>query len=71
MFYKDYFERPSDRDREKERPLLVHYINGHNNQNWTRQKSGVRNSIFVSHVGSRDLSIWAIFPALTGTLAGS
>lgn len=45
-----------ERERQAERDIfqyLVHFSNYHNSHSWTRMKPGVKNSIWVSHMGVR------------------
>lgn len=47
-----------NRDRKGEKSLsLAQSPNAHNSQEWVRPKSGDRNSVQVSHIGGRDLTI--------------
>lgn len=52
--------------------LLIHFPNSHNCQSWARLKSGVRNSIWISHMGDKGPNIWSILrTAFPGTLQGT
>lgn len=44
--------------------LLVHSPNGCNSQVWARVKSGVGNSILVSHRGGKSPGTWSVFRCL-------
>lgn len=69
LFVFILFEWQRDRNRDL---CSSHSPKACSRRGWSRSKAEARNSILVSHEGSRDLSIWAITSYLPGhTLAES
>lgn len=66
-----WFERKTDRKKERDRDGVRwrrgsagSLPNDHNGWGCVRPKPGARNPIYISHVGGRGLSMWAIFHCL-------
>lgn len=51
--------------------MLAYFQNGQNRQVWAAPKPGTRNTFQVSYMGGSNLSVWAIYTAISCAIAGS